>query len=158
MSSPLVTINLVVFNGEKYLRHCLNAVKRQDYPHLEVNVFDNASTDQTHEIVQKEFPEFNLITSPKNLGMWPGQEKLLEYSHGQYSVALSVDVLLHPEFVTKAVETIAKDPTIGAIQSKTLQYEIDRIRNQESGIMDSKIIDTLGFKILRNRRVINIAH
>lgn len=157
MSSPLATINLVVFNGEKYLRHCLQSVKRQTYHDLEVNIFDNASTDQTREIVRREFPEFNLIAHPVNLGTWPGQEKALEYSHGQYTVALSVDVLLHPEFVSKAVEIMAKDSTIGAVQSKTYQYSLADLPAPFS-IPNSKVIDTVGFKIERSRRVINVGH
>lgn len=85
--------------------------------------------------------------------MWPGQEWLLEHSHGQYIVALSVDVLLHPDFVSKAVEVAEKDPAIGAIQSKTYQYSLEGFV-----VKFTKLIDTIGFKIQRSRRVINIAH
>lgn len=156
MSSPLVTVNLVVFNGEKYLRHCLNAVKKQTYPNIEVNILDNASTDQSKEIIKNfvsKTTNHKLWTINSNLGMWPGQEWLLRHSHGQYIVALSVDVLLHPEFVAKAVEVMEKDSTIGAVQSKTYQYSLG-----DSALEFTNLIDTLGFKIERSRRVINIAH
>ena len=103
---PLVTINLVVLNGAKYIRHCLEAVKKQTYPDLEVNIFDNGSTAITKEFVRQEFPQFNLIESSKNLGTWPGQEKAMESSHGKYIVALSVDVLMEPSAVYKAINIL----------------------------------------------------
>lgn len=166
--SPLVTINLVVFNGEKYLRHCLDAVSRQKYKNIEINILDNASTDKTKEIIKEsritnyELRNLKLHESEKNIGMWPGQEWLLEYSRGEYIVALSVDVLLHSGFVAQAVEVAEKDKTIGAVQSKTLQYTLDDLaiaqKPAPSRDIVIKLIDTIGFKIERSRRIVNVAH
>lgn len=163
MSNPLVTINLVVFNGEKYLRHCLDAVNLQTYPDIEINILNNASTDRTEELVRNsklEIKNCSFYNSKKNLGMWPGQEWLLQHSQGEYSVALSVDVLLHPDFVLRAVEIAERDKTIGAIQSKTLRYSLANATADlpTSPIVRSETIDTLGFKFLRSRRLINIGH
>ena len=49
MSIPIITINLVVHNGEKYIRQCLDSVLGQSYPHelIEINILDNASSDST---------------------------------------------------------------------------------------------------------------
>jgi len=156
MNKPLVTINIVVFNGEKYLRHCLNAVRSQTYDNVQVNVFDNASTDSTREIVRQEFPEYKLIAHPENIGMWPGQEKALEYSHGDYIVALSVDVMLHSEFIEKALNFIERDPSIGAIQAKVYSYEYNQLADGK--YTESRTIDTCGFQLKRSRRVTNIGH
>lgn len=153
MSTPLVTISLVIFNGKKYIRHCLKAVQEQTCSNMEVNVFDNGSTDGTKEIVRQEFPQFNLIESSKNLGTWPGQEKALENSKGKYIVALSVDVLLEPQAVEKAVSVLEKDETIGALEAKILQYQIVK-----ETVVKTNIIDTLGFQIFRSRRVANAGH
>src|SRR5205807_1753411 len=55
MLNKLVTINLVVMNGEKYLRHCLDSILQQSYGHqnIEVNIWDNNSTDSTKEIIKE---------------------------------------------------------------------------------------------------------
>ncbi|MEK7582300.1 MAG: glycosyltransferase [Patescibacteria group bacterium] len=156
MNKPLVTINLVVNNGEKYLRYCLDHVRRQTYENLEVNVFDNASIDSTRDIVQREYPEFNLIAHPQNLGMWPGQEEALKSSHGFYIVGLSVDVMMHPQFVKNAIRVCEADPLIGALQAKILRYDFQQLAD---GSYDaSKIIDTCGFRLARSRRVMNVGH
>ncbi len=155
-TSPLVSINLVVFNGEKYIRHCLRGIKEQIYPNLEVTIFDNNSADSTKKIIREEFPEYNLIESSHNYGMWPGQEKTLEHSHGEYIVAISVDIILDNNFVTNAVKVFEKDGNIGAIEAKIYQYSLKDIN--EGQPLTKKIIDTCGFKIDRSRRVTNIGH
>ncbi len=142
----LVSVNLVIYNGEKYIHQCLDSVKKQTYGNFEVNILDNNSLDSTKEIVKKEFPEFNLVEGEKNLGTWPGQEELLKYSHGEYIVALSVDVVLDPYFVEEAVEVFKKDQKIGAVQGK-----IYSARNP-------RIIDTCGFEAFKSRRIVNIGH
>jgi len=156
MTNPLVTINVVVLNGERYIRECLTAVRAQTHDNLEVNIFDNNSADRTREIVQKEFPEFNLIAHYTNLSMWGGQEESLKYSHGKYVVALSVDVMLHREFIEKAVTIGEDDHRIGAIQAKIYSYEYDQLA--DGSYHASRTIDTCGFRVERSRRVTNIGH
>ncbi len=161
MSSPLVTINLVVLNGEKYVRHCLDAVKNQTYRNIELNILDNGSTDGTKEIIKSlgfrisnlGFAKFSFFEMNENLGMWGGQEKALEYSHGKYVTALSVDVLLAPDAIEKAVEIMEKDEKIGALQGKILQYSLT-----DKETIKTCLIDTAGFRIARSRRITNIGH
>src|SRR3989344_7738400 len=158
MSTPLVTINLVVLNGEKYIRHCLDGILSQTYPTelLEFNILDNGSTDGTKELIQdsgfmnreSEFPKFNLVESKLNLGMWPGQEELLKYSSGKYVLAMAVDVILDKDFIKNAVGVMEKDPRIGALEAKIYKYDL--INNQPQF---TRIIDTLGFNISRSRRI-----
>ncbi|MBX4211421.1 MAG: glycosyltransferase family 2 protein [Candidatus Yanofskybacteria bacterium] len=153
---PLVSIQIVVYNGEKYIRHCLNTVKNQTYENLEVIVFDNNSTDRTREIVQEEYSNYTLVAHPANLGMWPGQEKAMSYSRGEYIVVLSVDVMLDEHFVEKAVEAIERDSQIGAVQGKIYQYQFTQLL--DGSYRTNRIIDTCGFILSRSRKVGNIGH
>ena len=158
MNSSLITINLVVLNGEKYIRHCLDSILAQTYPHelIELNILDNGSTDKTKEIIgNSSFAAFNFIESQKNLGMWPGQEELLKHSAGEYVVVLSVDVILDKDFVSNAIRAMSRDEKIGAIQAKVYAYDI---RNIGEGGLPKKIIDTCGFQAYKSRRIINIGH
>jgi GT2 family glycosyltransferase len=151
--SSLVSVNLVVHNSAKYVRHCLRSIKNQTYQNIEINVWDNASTDKTVEIIELEIKNCFFHKSGKNLGLWPAQEKLLENSRGEYIIGISADVILDPDFVKEAVTVLERDKNIGAIQSKTLRYIFE---NNEPVL--SKQIDTLGFQIFKSRRLINIAH
>ncbi len=154
MEQPLVSINLVVRNGQKYIRLCLDAIKKQDYQNLELNIWDNNSDDDTREIIKKEYSEFHLIEHPTNLATWGGHEKLLQYSHGIYIVAISVDIIMQQDFVTRSVYILENDIEIGALQPKIYQYSI----TTGGDWTPKKTLDTCGFKIFRSRRVINVGH
>ncbi len=164
MSNSVVTINLVVLNGEKYIRHCLNSVLSQTYPHaqIEINILDNGSADKTREIIKEwesfdrlRMPKFTLIESRVNLGMWPGHEELLKQSSGKYVIVLSVDVILDKDFVSNTAKAMDKDEKIGALQAKIYSYDIDSVGEEK---LPKEIIDTCGFKIYKSRRVINMGH
>lgn len=150
--NPNVSINVVVRNGERFIRHCLRAVAAQTYPHIQVTILDNASTDQTREIVRTEFPQFTLIEHDRNLGMWPGQEFLLSRTQGTYVVALSVDVILDEHFIARAVAASEEDVTLAAVQGKIYQYSAADWK------LERRTIDTCGFALSRSRKVINIGH
>lgn len=149
MNPPLVSVNLVVRNGEKYIRDCLRSVREQSYRNLELVIFDNNSDDRTREIVAEEFPEFKLIKHQRNLYFGPGQNRCLEITKGKYILGLCVDVILDNNFILKAVEAMEKDSAIGALQAKIFKLE-----NGEK----TDIIDTTGFEIFRSRRIVNRGH
>ena len=140
-----VTIQIVVHNGQKYIRSCLDAVRKQDYDSFSCVVLDNASEDNTREIIKNEYPEMALIESQKNLGMWPGQEFLLQHTDAPFILSLCVDVVIAPNFIS-VMMPVFEDESVGALQSKMYQQ----------GAKDQ--IDSCGFSITRGRRVINIGH
>lgn len=148
---PKVSINLVVRNGEKYIKHCLRSIRDQSYRDSEVLVFDNNSSDKTRQIVKEEFSEFQLIENSKNYYVGGGFNKCFELDKGEYALALCVDVLLDKNFIKNAVQRMECDKTIGALQCKTLIYDF---KNQKL----TDIIDTAGFEIFRSRRIINRGH
>mgnify|MGYP001558648802 FL=1 len=159
----LVSVNIVIYNGEKYIRQCLDSVLRQNYPRdqIEVNIFDNNSTDATLEIIESNLANwksiitnFRHIKYSSNIGMWPGQEELLKNSRGEYILALSVDVVLDRDFISKALTVFNRDTTIGAVQGKVYKYVISSLKKTEG----HNIIDTCGFEIFRSRRLSNIGH
>lgn len=149
-TNPLVSINIVVRNGERFIRQCLDAVAAQTYPNLQVTILDNNSTDQTREIAAA-YPQYRLISHPTNLGMWPGQEYLLSQTQGSYVVGLSVDVVIAPDFIERCVAACEADPTLGGVQGKIYQYRLGQPLTRE-------MIDTCGFALTRSRKVLNIGH
>ncbi len=151
--TPKVSINLVVMNGEKYIHHCLDAVFNQSYTNVEINILDNNSTDNTVSIIKKKYSKCNLITIDKNLGLGGGQEYLLDYSTGQYIVALCVDVILDQDFVVRGIEGFSRHQDAGALQSKMYQWSIKNEKEKKINVIDS-----CGFKILPSRKLINRGH
>jgi len=155
---PSVSVNIVVRNGARYIRHCLDAVRAQTYAGISAVVLDNASTDGTPDIVAREYPECRLIRHSENVGMWPGQELLLAVTRSTYVLSLSVDVVLAPDFVRHAVAACTGDPAVGAVQGKLYQYDIDDLYRDGPSSLRHGRIDTCGFAMTRARKVLNIRH
>jgi len=47
MSYPLISVNITTYNRVELLQRCLDGVLAQDYPHFEVIIANDASTDET---------------------------------------------------------------------------------------------------------------
>ena len=53
MSKPLVSIVLPVYNGERYLKEAIESVLSQTYENIELIIVNDASTDNTAEIIRE---------------------------------------------------------------------------------------------------------
>jgi GT2 family glycosyltransferase len=62
-----VYLILVTYNGSSWIQKCLKSIENSDYK-LSVIVVDNASTDNTCQIIQSKFDKFRLIKLEQNLG------------------------------------------------------------------------------------------
>lgn len=153
MSTPLVSINLLLFNGKKYIKSCLNSVLAQTYPNIEILVIDNASTDGSVKCLNSHIRRFALnsqiriITNEKNLGFAGAHNQGIENSKGKYILCLNQDVVLDKDFVQQAVKILEKNPKVAAIQGKLLRLD--------KKLRPINIIDTTGLVILKNRRIIS---
>jgi len=105
ISLPLVTVNILSYNRQDELRHTLTKVFEQDYKNIEVIVVDNASTDGSAEMVQKEFPTVNLIQMQKNIGI-AGWNEGFKIAKGEYVLVLDDDSYPEKSTITKGVQAI----------------------------------------------------
>ena len=136
--SKLVSVNIVTFNSEKYIRKCLDSVFAQSYPHIEVRVFDNGSKDGTCSIVKDCYPRVELIESPDNLMFARAHNECIAISNGEYILPLNHDIVLDPDYVRYMVEAIEYDDDIGSVSGKLYRAG----KNLEA--IDEKIFDSTG--------------
>ena len=68
---PLVSIPLLTYNGEKYIKEQLDSIFSQTYTNIEIIVFDDASTDNTVEILKtyEKKENFSYHINKKNVGL-----------------------------------------------------------------------------------------
>lgn len=66
---PLISVVMVNFNRRDDLREAILSVHSQDYSRFEIIVVDNASSDDSVAMLQREFPEVRVIRLERNIGM-----------------------------------------------------------------------------------------
>src|SRR5215208_3595511 len=95
------SVVVCTYNGELWLRGCLEAVLRLDYSDFEVIVVDDGSTDRTAEIAG-EFPRVRLISTP-NRGLSSARNVGLEEATGEIVAYLDDDARPDPSLLTHLV-------------------------------------------------------
>ncbi len=155
-----ISINLVTWNAEKYIKHCINSILNQTFKDYELNILDNNSSDDTVEIIEKNFPQIKILKNKENLGFSKGYNKLIAWSKSDYVLCINQDIILEPNFLEKAINFIdnAGDKNqIGTIAPKLFHWEFnneDPYNADKNG--KTNIIDTCGFQVFKNHRVIDI--
>jgi glycosyltransferase involved in cell wall biosynthesis len=89
-NSPLISIAMATYNGEKYLEEQLDSIYAQTYKNIEVIVTDDCSTDGTIEILEQYAQDQGLkyYINTENLGFVKNFEKAISFCSGEY-IALS---------------------------------------------------------------------
>lgn len=94
MDSSLLTIVVIVYNTEKYLKDCLDSVVNQTYQNLEIICLNDCSTDKSLEILEEyaaKDERIKIITNEKNLGPGVTRNKGLDIAHGEYILFIDSD-------------------------------------------------------------------
>jgi glycosyltransferase involved in cell wall biosynthesis len=113
MHEALVSICIPAYNAERFIGDTLESVMHQDYPHLEILVSDDGSTDRTLEIVRAyESRGVRVIRQETNLGMTRNMNAVIFASQGKYAVKLDSDDLLEPGYVSSLVPVLEAHPRV----------------------------------------------
>ena len=81
------------WNGAEMLRRFLpSVIEHSQGEGVTVYVADNASTDESCQVVEDEFPSVRLIRLDRNYGFADGYNKALEQVEAEYAVLLNSDV------------------------------------------------------------------
>ena len=95
-----IVVLLSTYNGERFLKDCLEALRRQTYEDMEVILVDNASTDNSVELAQKLYPGIRVVELDDNTGFAYAVNRGIEAAEGGYVLLLNNDTV-EDENVTK---------------------------------------------------------
>ncbi len=106
MNSPLVTIICLCYNHARFVEEAIQSVWHQTYQNIELIIVDDASTDNSVEVIQKliqDKPQISFIANTENLGSCRSFNKALKLAKGNYFIDLAADDVLLPDRVQKGV-------------------------------------------------------
>jgi len=120
---PLFSVIIPNWNGLKFLEVCLNALRAQTYPHIEVIIADNASADGSQEFIRNHYPEVILIDIGYNSGFTGACNAGMKAAKGDIISLLNNDTEVDKEWAEAIVEAFDRYPDVGTIASKMLLFD-----------------------------------
>lgn len=120
--APVLSICIVTLNAQQYLRNCLESIKSQTGNlNYEIIIVDNASTDNTLEMLKENYPEIKVIVNKQNLGFTKPNNQAIRISKAEkYILLLNPDTILYESSLQNLVDFAEQHPDAGIIGPKVL--------------------------------------
>src|SRR5262249_27915771 len=126
ISTPLISVGLFVYNGERYLEETLQSILNQTFTDFELIISDNASTDRTGEISQAyagRDARIRYYRSEKNMGAGWNARRVYELATGKYFKSAAPDDVVEPEFLRRCVDALERDPDCVLAYARTREVD-----------------------------------
>ncbi|HVN55447.1 MAG TPA: glycosyltransferase family 2 protein [Anaerolineaceae bacterium] len=116
-----ISIIIVNWNTRLLLRECLDSVRAySDGLNCEVIVVDNASSDGSPEMLDREYPEIRLIQNETNTGFARANNQAMQVSEAEYFLLLNSDARLQPGSISSLLEAAKCHPGLGIAGARLL--------------------------------------
>jgi GT2 family glycosyltransferase len=113
--TPHATVVITTRNRKEDLRRAIQSCLEQDTD-IEVLVFDDASTDGTSDMVQREFPNVRLLRTEQRVGYIALRNRGFEIANGEIVFSIDDDArFTDRSTVRQALQAFAEDATLGAL-------------------------------------------
>ena len=116
----------------------------------EIIVADNGSTDNSLEVLRKEFPSVKTIVLDTNYGFAEGYNKAIEQVESDYVVLLNSDVEVTEGWLSPLLDYMTAHPEVAAVQPKIRAWR-ERDRFEHAGAAGG-YLSWLGYPYCRGRR------
>lgn len=87
MSQPFISICIPVYNGQHYLKECLDSCLFQQYDHYELVICDDGSQDESPSIIStyaQQHKKIRYFRNEKNLGLVGNWNRCIELAEGEW--------------------------------------------------------------------------
>ena len=147
-----VAVIILNWNGAALLRRYLpTVIEGTDAAIADVIVADNGSTDDSLQVLQREFPEVKVLKFDQNHGFAQGYNLAIDQTRYQYTVLLNSDVRTPQGWLNPLFEYMEEHPDVGAVMPKLLQDRDDAKSMFEYAGAAGGYIDCHGYPYCRGR-------
>lgn len=145
MKCSVIILN---WNGAKHLRTYLPSVVNHT-PNARIIVADNGSTDESLEVLKKDFPSVKTIVLDQNYGFAEGYNRAIEQVDSEYIVLLNSDVEVTENWLEPLLDYMDAHPDIAAVQPK-IRSDRQRSFFEHAGAAGG-FLNALGYPYCRGR-------
>ncbi len=119
--TPLILETTVVipnWNGERWLRGCLDSVLRQTEMAVRILVIDNGSSDRSLELIRSDYPIVEIIELDRNYGFAHAVNRGISLAETEAVALLNTDVELEADWLARVSFRLDADDRAGAVACK----------------------------------------
>lgn len=142
------SVIILNWNGAKHLRTYLPSVVAHTKG-AELIVADNGSTDESLEVLAKEFPTVKTIVLDQNYGFAEGYNRAIAQVDSEYVVLLNSDVETPEGWLDPLLDYMESHPEVAAVQPKIRSW-VHKARFEHAGAAGG-YINRLGYPYCRGR-------
>jgi glycosyltransferase involved in cell wall biosynthesis len=125
---PRVSVVMATYNMARFLPQAIESVLNQTYPHLELHVIDDGSTDNSQALVQRYLPDGRVrYTLQPNQGQAKAKNAGIRASRGDFVAFLDADDLWLPKKLELQLAAFAKNPSAAIVCSPYLCIDPDGV-------------------------------
>ncbi|MGI0149449.1 MAG: glycosyltransferase family 2 protein, partial [Thermoplasmata archaeon] len=122
------SVVIVGFNGEGFLRACLDSLGRTEMPSskYEVLIIDNASKDATVSVAEQfrgRFPHLRVVRNERNVGFPAAVNQAAAVAESPILVLLNQDTVVEREWLSELLAPFERDPSVAAVGSRVVNGE-----------------------------------
>lgn len=109
-NNALVSVIVPVYNVELYIDDCLNSIKQQSYPYLEIIIVEDCSTDNSNQLLQPHLEDkrIKILRHKKNSGLSAARNTGIEVATGEYLMFVDSDDIVDSNLVNTCFESALK--------------------------------------------------
>lgn len=116
-----VDFGVVNYNGGSELLHCVESILAQEDADVRVQVFDNASTDDSVTALAERFPSVEIVRSARNLGYAGALNRLVDRMSGDVVVLCNMDLRFVPGWARAVGVALERQPGVDAVASVVVE-------------------------------------
>ena len=123
LSSPLISVVIPNWNGAHHLPVCLESLRRQTCPDVEVIIADNGSTDESLELLARDHTQVQVLALGENRGFAGACNAGMQAARGDLVALLNNDTEADPRWLEQVVAAFQRHPGAGMVASKMLLFD-----------------------------------
>jgi glycosyltransferase involved in cell wall biosynthesis len=112
-SQPFISVIIPVYNGEKFLPRCLDALKSTSYQQYELIVVDDCSTDRSDEISRQKGAR--VLKTSRQSGPGAARNLGAQKARGEILFFVDADVVVKPDAIERVAANFINHPEIAAV-------------------------------------------
>ena len=122
-TSCVISVIIPNYNGARLISLCLDSLRSQSFRDFETIVVDNNSSDNSCALLEKEYPEVQVIRMDHNSGFSAAVNRGIEKARGDYIALFNNDAAAEPQWLETLLEAMknAKEK-VGICASRILFY------------------------------------